>query len=187
MKEINSIENCDISYKKSISEFDIIYRKVNDIKRTIEEEITKLKCSKNKITVEIISYFKKERLRLIEEENKLKLKLDKNVQEMEIELAQYLKQTDNILSSCEKVLKLAENYEILNDNNKIRTLFCISEINKNNELSKAFITIPFKNLDISFDTIFNTLQFNEYFFSGIPVPKDIKLEKKKIKFSSLGI
>ena len=66
-------------YKESIFEFDDIHKRANDIKQKIEEEITKLKCSKNKINAEITSYYKIQRLRLNEEENKLKMELSNEV------------------------------------------------------------------------------------------------------------
>lgn len=177
------MENNGISYRKSISEFNFIHKKANDIKQIIEDEISKLKRSKDKIIVEITSCFKKERLRLNEEENKLKLELDNIVKEMENELEKFLKESNNILLSCDKILQSTKSYEMLNDKNDMVSLYYISEINKNNEKAKAFFNVPIKNIDISFRSIFNNLYFDEYYFSGIPVPKDIKVVKKEDKIS----
>ena len=35
---------------------------------------------------------------------------------------------------------------------------------------------PIKSVDISYNTESNNISYNEYFFSGIPIPKDIKYE-----------
>ena len=55
-------------------------------------------------------------------------------------------------------------------------MYYISEININNEKAKEFFKIPIKNLDISFNSDLNTLDYKDYCFSGIPIPKNIKKE-----------
>ena len=177
------MENNGISYKKSISEFNLIHKKANELKQIIEDEITKLKRSQNKINFEINTYYRKKHLRLNSEENKLKLELDNKVKEMETELEKFLKESNDILLSCDIILQSKKNYEMLNDKNDIISLYYISEINKNNEKAKAFFNVPIKNIDISFGSLFNNLYFDEYYFSGIPVPKDIKVVKKGDKIS----
>ena len=111
------------------------------------------------------------------------MELDNGVKEIQTQLEMHLTQSNNILSSCDKMLKLTENYEMLNDNNDIKTLYYISEINKNNEKVKSFFNMPIKNIDIIFGSFLNNLYINEYYFSGIPVPKDIKVEENDNKIA----
>ena len=89
------------------------------------------------------------------------MELDNGVKEIQTQLEMHLTQSNNILSSCDKMLKLTENYEMLNDNNDIKTLYYISEINKNNEKVKSFFNMPIKNIDIIFGSFLNNLYINE--------------------------
>ena len=66
------------------------------------------------------------------------MELDNEVKEIQTQLEMHLTQSNNILSSCDKILRLTENYEMLNDNNDIKILYYISDINKNNEKVKSF-------------------------------------------------
>ena len=72
------------------------------------------------------------------------MELDNEVKEIQTQLEMHLTQSNNILSSCDKILRLTENYEIINDNNDIKTLYYISEINKNNEKVKSFFNMLLK-------------------------------------------
>ena len=107
--------------------------------------------------------------------------MDNKVKEMKIKLEKYLEKAKNILLSCDKFLQSTERNNIINNNIDIKSLYYISEINKNNEKTKKFFNTPIKNIDISFNYIFNKLYFNEYYFNGIPIPKDIKIKKKENK------
>ena len=68
-----------------------------------------------------------------------------------------------------------KNYD-KNDNCVIKTLCYISKINNVNNEAITLIKKPIKNLDIS---------FHDYFFNGIPIPKNIKTEEinNKVKIS----
>ena len=56
----------------------------------------------------------------------------------------------------------------------------ISNINKINVEAKNIIKTPFSNIKITFKN-YNTLNYSNYYFNGIPIPKDIKIEQKDNK------
>ena len=62
--------------------------------------------------------------------------------------------------------------------NDINTLYLTSKINKSKEKAKDFIQKTIKNSDILFasDKIYF---YNDYYFNGIPIPKNIKTEKRE--------
>ena len=122
-----------------------------------------------------------------QKENNIKLQLNNKFKEIKDELEKYLYESNQTLISCYKILQANENYEINSINNsKIKTLYYISEIHKNNEISKKFLLKPIKNLDIYFDISNNTLNFKDYYINGIPIPKNIRINNiisKKIDIS----
>ena len=174
-----------ITYNNSISKFNETFEKIKDIKHKLELEIEKLNNSQNKTMIEITETYKRRHLLLNEEENQVKLNLDKKVSEIKIYLEKNLNQSNELILSYEKMNKANEYYknndsEIRNENN-IRNLYYISEINKNIEKSKSFIIKPIMNSEISFNKFNCNISYFDYYFSGIPIPTNIRAEKKKEK------
>ena len=176
----DSLEKNNISYNKFNSEFDNLTEKIKNIKQRIEEEIQAINDTHKKMTDEIVESFKKQHLQLDEKEKLLKLEMDLNVTEVKEDLEKYLIESNNIMLSCERTLKIIKNYEKKNNNNIIKTLCYISKINDTNEKSKNLIQTPIKNLDISLNEN-NTLNYKHYYFNGNPIPKNIKIEDKNNK------
>ena len=170
------LEDNNISYKKTISEFDEIYNSAKKLKIKIEEEMNKINNSQKNIEEEIISYFKNKHEELNQEEKKLKSDLVNKVTEIKEELKNFLIKSNDIISSCEKTNKAMEYYEKSNNNNDIKTLNYISEINKSKEKTKEFLNNKIRNIDISFNSE-NLLDFKDYYFNGIPIPKNIKVKQ----------
>ena len=84
--------------------------------------------------------------------------------------------TNKLILFNERTNRAFENFEKTNNKEEIKALYYISEININNEKTKEFFKIPVRNLDITFNSDLNTLDYKDYYFSGIPVPKNIKTE-----------
>ena len=173
-----SLEESDISYEKTVSEFDKIFKKTKNIKDRIEEEIEEINNLHKKIMDEITASFKEQHIKLNNEENELKSDLDMKVTKAKNQLENFLLESMNILTSCERAEKANKYYEKKNDNNKIKTLYYITKIIKLNEKSKELFQKPIKNLDIYFNSDLNNIDYKEYYFSGIPIPKNIKAEEK---------
>ena len=139
IKDKKYLEDNDISYKNSISEFDILFKKTKNLKERIEEEIEKLN-----------NFYNREKNELAENYKRQQMELEEKVTNMKIELNQFLKESNNVLLSCEKIWQAIENYKIENDNYEIKTLYYISQINTNKENANNFLKKPIRNLIKSF-------------------------------------
>lgn len=169
----------NISYKESISDLDEINEKAKIIKEKIEKEIKNIEISKIKVFDEITSSFEKKRLELDEEEKLLKAELDTKCKEIKNELQNSLKESISILSNFEKIIKKAKTFEEKIKINELIKFYYISEINKKAEKMKNILGKPIKNIDINFDNISKKISYRDYYFSGNPIPKDIKYEIKE--------
>ena len=132
-------------------------------------------------------FFEDEHLNLNIKEKNAKKEIDEKVEEIKDELQNFLKESQDIFLSCENISKSIQAYkkELLKSN--MKTLYYISEINKNNEKAKEFFQKPIKNISIIFpntNLIFSEKYnpvFNYYYLSGIPVAKNISISKKDEK------
>ena len=172
------MDNKNISYKESIPELNEINERTKNIKEKIKKEIKKIENSQLEIFSEIISSFKKRRLELDEEEKSLKYELVSRVKEITNELEKSLKESDKILLYCERIIQSSKSIEEKINNNELKKLYYISEINKKEEEMKNFIKKPIKNLDITYDNELDEVSYEEYYFNNIPILEDIKYEKK---------
>ena len=58
----------------------------------------------------------------------------------------------------------------------IKTISYISTINKNKKEMNNFFPELIKSLNINYDEEKNNIKFDEYYFSGIQIPKDIEFK-----------
>ena len=184
IKDKNSLEDNNIIFSKVIFEFDEIFNKIKNIKQKIEEEIEELTISRKTLYNEITFIYEEEYLRLNQEETKIKIELDENVNTIREELQNNLNMINNIILQCEETNKAIINYNQNYDNNKIKTIYYISEINKNNKIFKDYFKVPIKDYKISFSNFSKSIVINENYIIGIPIPKDINIFKY---FSKLSI
>lgn len=104
---------------------------------------------------------------------------------MKNELNKFLLECDKIKLSCEKLYNSIKFLENEDENNKIKSLYYISEINKSIDEAKIFLKKPMKNINIIFpiqslfSSFTNIPNYNFYYFNGIPAPKEINIVKKK--------
>ena len=110
------------------------------------------------------------------EENNLKEKLQIEVTKVKEKLENNLSELNRIIKTNEKINKGIISFEKDKERNMIKTLSYISKINKNKkEMAKLFNELM-KNLKIFFVKEENIIKFEEYYFSGIPVPKNIEFK-----------
>ena len=152
------------------------------MKQKIEEEIKGINDSHKKIFFMITKAFENEHLNLNIKEKEVKKELDEKVEQIKIELQNFLRESNNIFLSCEKVYNSIQVYK--EKFNEMKTLYYISEINKNNEKAINLFSKPMKNLNIIFpnpNILSNayTPKYNFYYFSGIPIPNNINICKKE--------
>ena len=176
--DMGSLEESGISYGKTVSEFDKIFKKTKNLKDIIEEEIEEINNLHKKLMDEITASFEEQHIKLNHRENELKSDLDIKVTQIKNQLENFLIESHDIITSCERAEKANKYYEKKNDGNEIKTLFYISKINKLNEKAKELFQKPIKNLDIYFNSDLNNIDYKDYYFSGIPIPKNIKIKEK---------
>ena len=148
------------------------------MKEKIEKEIKKIEDSQLKVFGEITSSFKKKHLELEKEEKDLTFELITKVTKIKNELENSLKESDKILSNCEKIIQAGINFEKTFNQNELKKLYYIIEMKKKEEETKNFIKKKIKNYSICFDNEYNEISFDEYYFNVIPIPKDINYEIK---------
>ena len=71
------------------------------------------------------------------------------------------------------------------DKQMIKKLNYISNINKNLKEMKLYFEEPMKNIKIIYNEKENNIIYDEYYFSGMPIPKDItfsEIEKIVLKY-----
>ena len=175
------MEENNISYKESYSEFEKEFENTKNLKQIIEEEIVKINKSRDSTMQKLKNIYEERYKRLKEEELKLRSELDLKVTQIKDDLEKYLIEANDILLYFERTNKALNNYEKNNNNNDLKTLCYISEIQKVNCKAKELLEKPIKNIDIEYNnSIFNyELEYKYYYFSGLPSPSNIKVNKKE--------
>jgi len=172
-------ENITIEGKYEEIEKDII--KMKNIKEKIENEIIYINNSYDKIYKEVTEGFIRIHEKLIKRESELIQNLQNEVTKIKEKLEIFLSQTNQIIKNSELINKGIKSIEKENKN-IIKTLTYVSKINKNkkdiNKLKRQLI----KNTKISFKEDETNIKFDDYYFNGIPSPKNIQF-KDIIAFS----
>lgn len=169
-----SLKDNNISYKDTISEFDEIYDEVKDLKERLEEEISDIINSRKQILKKIRKYFSKQHRFLKLKEKSLKSYFNAKVDVVERELNNFLVESNRIILSCIRISKEIKDF---GEENKIKELYYICEINKNNEKVKAYLKKPIRNLEFEIDLPNDKINCDSYYFNGLPVPNDINVEE----------
>ena len=105
--------------------------------------------------------------------------MNEKIDDIKEELNNFLKRTDNIISSFGKISKLIDNFGDEKESHIIRTWCYISEINKYNEKAENLFNEPKKTLLFSFDDEELKVNYNNYYFDGLPVPENICIEENE--------
>ena len=125
---------------------------------------------------EVTKSYEKKYEKLAIEENELKEKLQIEVTKIKEKLENALSELNLIIKTNEKINKGVIALEKEEDKNLIKTLSYVSKINKNKkEMNKIFIELM-KNAKILYIEEKSIITFNEYFFNGILIPKNIEIK-----------
>ena len=132
----------------------------------------------------MIKSFELKHEKLIKQENDLKEKLQNEVTKIKEKLEKFLSESNGIIKSNEKINKGIKMLEKENKN-IFKNLSYISKINKNKKEMKLLHSKLMKNIKISFQEEETNIKFEEYYFNGIHIPKNI--EFKNIEINKLNI
>ena len=129
-----------------------------------------------KIDKEVTESYKIKREKLTEEENELKDKLKNEVTKIKESLELNMSKISELLRNSERIIKGIKSLK--EENQLIKKLNYVSNINKNQKEFNAIARQLMKNLNISFYGDNNTIKYEEYFFNGLPKLKDIQFISK---------
>ena len=173
-----ALRDNNISYKETISEFDKIIAEVKDLNKRLGEEISVINQSRKQILNKIRRYFSKQHRNLKFTEKSLKSSFNLKVDEVENELNNFLTESKRIILSCIKISRAIKDFGA---DNKIKEIYYICEINKNNEKVKEYLKMPKRNLQFELDLPNDKINCDSYYFSGLPAPSDINVEESNEK------
>ena len=130
--------------------------------------------------------FEKKHEQLIKEEKEIKDKLDNEVTKIKSKLEEHLSLVNSLIRNYDKINKGIQGLkkEEQNQNIKIlRNLTYISKLNKSQKEMNKINQILMKNLKLDF--IDDNIKYEEYYFNGLSIPKNIKIND--IKCNSCNI
>ena len=171
LKETNDI------YEETISRFNSFYDDAKSLKSSIEDYIIKLNKSIKQIFRQVNKEFRRQHYYISKTRYELKLELNRKIDDVKDELNNFLKRTENIISSFENISKAITDFGDPEESHIIRTWCYISEINKHNEKASDLFKDPKRTLLFSFNEDDLTINYTNYYFDGLPVPEDIYIEE----------
>ena len=122
--------------------------------------------------------------KLVREENDLREKLQNEVTKIKENLEKFLSESNRLVKNTEKIQKGIKQIENEKEN-MIKKISYVSKINKYKKEIKMLFGTLMKNIKISFIEKECDIKYDEYYFNGIQIPKDI--EFKDIKKDSFKI
>ena len=168
----------------SSKEFNEIVENTIFLKDKIENEIDKINKLYEKIIDKLAKSYLKKHEQLKKEENEKKEKLQNEVTKIKEELEKFLSESNKNIKLSEKInqgIKKLEN----EDKNMIKTLSYTSKLNKNQKEMKNLLQKLMKSLKFDYQENKNDIIYEEYYFSGLPIPNNI--EFKDVAFDALKL
>ena len=165
----------NITIDSSTKEFDDKIQNLNKLENTIKNEMLEIDKTYERVDKETTKSYELKREKLKKEEEDLKEKLKTEVTKIKEKLENYLSQTLNLTKKCERIIKGIKSLEN-EEKNMIKTLSYVSFINKNQKEMDLLNQELMKNLKITFIEEQNSIKYEEYYFNGFPIPKDIEFK-----------
>ena len=178
-----NLEKENITMETYTKNLDNITKKISSLNDLISKEIEKINNYYDKVNEEVSNSYKIKHENLLKEETDLKDKLKNEVTEVKEKLEIFLSETSEKIRLSEKINKSIKNLKI-----KENMIKLLSYISKMNETEKEMNLLSFsliRNIDISFIEQENIIKYDEYYFNGLPTPKDI--EVKDVTQTSVNI
>jgi len=135
---------------------------------------------------EITKSFLLKHEKLIKEEKEIKDKLDNEVTKIKSKLEEHLLLANSLMRNYEKINKGIQGLNKEEQNNNIsllKSLTYVSKLNKNQKEMNKISQILMKNLKLDF--IEDNIKYEEYYFNGLSIPKDIQISN--IKYNSCNV
>ena len=184
LSDIESLKKENITIETTLNEYNENSKKVNDLKNKIENEINQINKLYEKTIDDLTKSYIKKHEELVKQENDLKEKLQNEVTKVKEQLEKFLSESNYEIKISEKINKGIKNLD-KEEKNIIKNLLYISRINKSQKNMKKLFQELMKNLKFSYQEDKSNITYEEYYFNGIPYPKNIKFND--ISTSSLKI
>ena len=152
-----------------------ISEKAISLRENIEKEINEINKLYDQVNNQVTISYEKKHQKLTVEENKLKEKLNNEVTKAKEKLENYLSQSYKVIKENEKLLKGIQHIEKENKN-MIKLLTYVTKINKNKKGNKALFQELMSSIKFTFNEEQSSIKYDEYFFNGIQIPKDIEFK-----------
>ena len=184
ISEIKSLEKENIKIEEEMKELNEKNKKLISLKEKIEEEINKINKQYIKAVDELNNSYEEKINKIMKQKSDLEEKL-------KTEVTKSLEQLEIILSEINDELHLNERFNkgfrILEkeEKNIFKTLSFVSKVNKSKKNIDNFLAKFMRNITLNFSPEKNDIIFEEYFFNGITLPKNIEI--KNITSSSASI
>ena len=119
---------------------------------------------------------------MTKDENDIKEKLQNEVTKIKEGLENFLSESNRIIKANDIINKGLNKFGKENEKGILKTLSYISKMNKNKKETQVLLQELMKNLKICFEEEKTNVAYSDYYFNGIPSPKEIKV--KDITFNS---
>ena len=166
----------NITIENSVNEFNENTKRIIELKNKIESEITEIDKSYEKVFKEVTKSFEIRQEKLIHEVNELKEKLQNEVTKIKEKLEDDLSYVNELIKNGEKMNKGIKTLE-KEEKTMIKILSYVSKINKHQKEMENCIQKLMKNFKISFEEEKGCIIYEEYYFNGLPPPKDIEFKE----------
>ena len=175
VKDEESLKKENIDINDYIEDFERTEQVIVNIKDKIENEILTINELYDKMEKETTKSFELKHEKLIKEEKDIKDKLDNEVTKIKSKLEEYLSLLNTIIRNYERLNKGMQilNKEEKNNINMIKKLTYISELNKKQKEMDNISKLLMKSKKLDF--IDDNIRYQEYYFNGLPIPKDIQV------------
>ena len=164
----------NISIEESKKEFNEIISRSLELNKKIEQQITEINNLYDKVNDEVTKSFVLKHEKLTKEENDIKEKLQNEVTKVKEGLENFLSMSNERIRENERINKGLNVLEKNNEKNMIKILSYVSKINKNNKEAKKLFQELMRNLKLEFVENETKIKYTDYFFNGIPSPKNIE-------------
>ena len=165
----------NISIEESKKEFNEIITRSLELNKKIEQQITEINNLYDKVNDEVTKSFVLKHEKLTKEENDIKEKLQNEVTKVKEGLENFLSMSNERIRENERINKGLNVLEKNNEKNMIKILSYVSKINKNNKEAKKLFQELMRNLKLEFVENETKIKYTDYFFNGIPSPKNIEI------------
>ena len=137
--------------------------------------MTEIDKAYDKIDKETTKSYEIKKKKLQKEEDDLKDKLKNNVTKIKEQLEIAISEANNLIKINEKIIKGVKSLE-KEEKIMIKILSYISQMNKSQKEMKKLFRQLMKNLKISFIEEKRQINYEDYYFNGIPKPKNIEFK-----------